>query len=81
MIMRLHILAQNGIDHGLVAFPLLLEEFEYIGIYTQSDLFLLLRPADLGIFKEVVAKGRDVGIIDLFVLHLCYPLPISARRP
>lgn len=78
--MRLHILAQYGIDHGLVTFALLFEELDHIRIYAQSDLLLVLRPANMGLLEEVVAKGWAVGIIDLLVLHLRNPFPISARR-
>jgi hypothetical protein len=44
VVMRLYILAQHGIDHGLVAFSLLFEKLDHIGIYAQSDLLLVLRP-------------------------------------
>jgi hypothetical protein len=35
--MRLHILLQHGIDHGLVALPLLLEKLDHIGVYNPAD--------------------------------------------
>jgi hypothetical protein len=38
MVMRVHILAQYGIDHGLVALSLQLEKLDNIGIYTINSM-------------------------------------------
>jgi hypothetical protein len=62
----LHILAQDGIDRGLVTSAMLAKEREYVGIKAQGDLLLRSRP-DYSMRKKVRPKLRSVGIVNILV--------------
>jgi hypothetical protein len=63
---RLHILAQNRVDHSLITPPVLAEKSENIGIDAQSNLFLRPQPEDR-ICEKIRPKLGRVGEVNILV--------------
>jgi len=57
-----HVLAQDGVDCGLVAATVLAEECQDVGIDAQGDLLFRPRPEDC-VLEEIGAKFGCVGKI------------------
>src|ERR1700674_391835 len=77
---RFHILAQNGVDHGLIASALLAEKRQNIRINPQGYLFLRSRP-DYRMGKEIRPLLWNVGKIDIFIPERVNPLPVRSGSP
>ncbi len=78
--LRLDLLAQNGVDGGLVALAALAEERQDIGVKANRDLLLRSGPAN-GLAKEVGPQLGNIGIIDFRVLHCIKQPPVSPGAP
>ena len=71
-----NVLAQYRVNRRLITAAVFSEECQNVGVETNGDLFLGPRPTD-GLSEELGTQFRDVGIIDVFVLHRINPRPVS----
>src|SRR5258708_1161189 len=71
-----HVLAQDGVDRGLIASPVLAEKREHVGINAQGNLLLRSRP-EYCVLEEVSAELGGGGKVDVLIPHRVNSLPVG----
>lgn len=71
-----HVLAQDGVDRGLIAPAVLAKECQHVGINAQGDLLLRAGP-EYCVLEEVRAELRRVGKVDVLIPHRVNSLPVG----
>jgi len=67
--LALHGGAQNVIDARLVTSAVGLQPFEHVSVKADGQLVFRWGPCNCCLFEKLVSKRRDVGIVDVGVLH------------